>query len=117
MCYLVRQQQPEEERAGTPPLSSPERLRPRLIGAGAAALIGSLAVAAALVVPPPKPPVSEAKSVGAAAPAAVKSMPSNPGVNVTAEGGIERISMPGDDEVPTRSDFVKSGLSHCDHDL
>jgi hypothetical protein len=109
MCYLVRQQQAEAERGGTTPPSL-ERLRPRLIGAVAAALIGGLAVAA-LVVPSSTPPVLSAQDSTGPAPLA-----SNTAATPSA-GFVQHGSAPVDDGVPTASDVVKVGAGNCHHGL
>lgn len=111
MCYLVRDKQAgaaEGSGATLPP--SLERLRPRLIGAVAAALIGGLAVAAMIVPSTPSATLS-VKESGAPAPISARTS----AVPITPI--VEQGSLPLDDGVPSASDVVKSGLGHCDHAL
>ena len=100
MCYLYREQQAgAAERGGATPLPSLDRLRPRLIGAVAAVLIGGLAVAA-IVTPPSASPFLNAKDA---------TMPTT--------AVVEQGSAPVDDGVPSTSDGVKAGMGYCDHGL
>lgn len=111
MCYLVREKQAGAAELGGATLPpSLERLRPRLIGAVAAALLGGLAVAAIVASPTASPPLS-AKHSAAPAPLAATAV----AVPMTAVGG--QGSLPMDDGVPSASDVVKAGLGHCEHDL
>lgn len=110
MCYLVRQQQPEGERSGATLPPSLDRLKPRWIGAAAAALIAGLAVAAAMVVSPSSPPLSQAKVPAAPAPVASRTK------TVPAAAFVEQNWAPGDDGVPTSSD-VANAATQCHHDL
>jgi hypothetical protein len=110
MCYLIREQQAgAAERGGATLPPSLDRLRPRWIGAVAAALIGGLAVAA-LVGPPSTPPPLETKD-SAAAPLASRV------VSVPAAAVVEQGSAPLDDGVPSASDVMKAGASPCQHGL
>lgn len=111
MCYLIREKQAgaaEPGGATLPP--SLDRLRPRLVGAVAAALLAGLAVAA-IVAPPSTSPLSNVKESGAPAPRAART------VALPMAGGAEQTSLPMDDGVPSASDVAKAGLSHCDHGL
>ena len=111
MCYLYREQQAgAAERGGATLPPSLDRLRPRLVGAVAAALLAGLAVAA-IVAPPSTSPRSNVKESGAPAPVAART------VAVPVTGGIEQTSLPMDDDVPSASDVAKAGLGHCDHGL
>jgi len=110
MCYLVREKQAEAaERGGATLPPSLNRLRPRWVGAVAAALIGGLAVAA-LVAPPSTPPLLNTKD-SAPAPLASRA------VAVPTAAVVEQGSAPVDDGVPSASDVVKAGMGHCDHGL
>jgi hypothetical protein len=109
MCYLVREQQARAaERGGATLPPSFDRLRPRWIGAVAAALIGGLAVAA-LVAPPSTSPLLNTKDSAAPAPLASRAE-AVPTAAVVGQG-----SAPLDDGVPSSSDMVKAGMGHC-HD-
>ena len=111
MCYLVREKQAgAAERGGSTLPPSLDRLRPRLIGAVAAALIGGLAVAA-IVAPPSASPLLNAKNSAAPAPLAARV------VTVPTTAAVEQGSAPVDDGVPSASDVVKAGMGHCEHDL
>ncbi|MEO8653270.1 MAG: hypothetical protein ABI409_04035 [Ramlibacter sp.] len=110
MCYLYREQQAGAAQPGGATLPpSLDRLRPRLIGAVAAVLLGGLAVAA-IVAPPSASPVLNAKDSGAPAPIAAKAtaLPMTP--------VVEQGSVPVDDGVPG-DDMAKAGMGHCSHDL
>jgi hypothetical protein len=108
MCYLFHEQQAgAAERGGATLPPSLDRLRPRLIGGVAAALIGGLAVAA--IVAPPS--LLNAKDSAAPAPLAARA------VAVPMTAVVEQGSAPVDDGVPSASDVVKAGLGHCDHGL
>lgn len=110
MCYLVRQQQTATEHGvatGSPPL---DRVRSRWVGAGTAALVGSVALAAALVTPPAAAPVVQVKAEPAtAAPVASKSD------LVPGSGSAERSSLPADDGVP--GEVVKAKYGGCSHGM
>jgi hypothetical protein len=109
MCYLIREHQAgaaERGAATLPPTL--DRLRPRWIGAVAAALIGGLAVAA-IVAPPSASPLSKANDPAAPATIAAKAVPT--------EAIVGQGSTPVDDGVPGPTDTAKAGLGHCDHDL
>jgi hypothetical protein len=111
MCYLVREKQAgAAEGSGTTLPPSLDRLRPRLIGAVAAALLGGLAVAA-IVAPSTPSATLSVKESGAPAPitARTSAVPMTP--------VFEQCSLPLDDGVPSASDVVKAGLGHCDHAL
>jgi hypothetical protein len=111
MCYLYREQQAgAAERGGATLPPSLDRLRPRMIGAVAAALIGGLAVAA-IVAPRSASPLLETKNSAAPAPIAVRS------VAVATPAVVEQGSAPVDDGVPSASDVVKAGMGLCDHGL
>ena len=111
MCYLFREQQAgAAERGGATLPPSLDRLRPRLIGAVAAALIGGLAVAA-IVAPRSASPLLEAKNSAAPAPIAARS------VAVPTTTVVEQGSALVDDGVPSASDVAKAGMGHCDHGL
>ena len=95
MCYLVREQQAGAAELGGATLPpSLDRLRPRLIGAVAAALIGGLAVAA-MVAPPSASPLLNAKDSAAPAPIAAMA------VAVPMTAVVEQGSAPLDDGVPS----------------
>ena len=116
MCYRVRQEQAEPERAGATPPQRPstlERLRARVIGAVAAALVAGLA-AAALLMPSSTPAVSAAKASAAPAPVAAGAESTVP-----VAGVVEQTSTAMDDGVPTSSssEVAKSARGHCDHEL
>ncbi len=105
MCYLVRE--PRAGAAGSGGASQPtgpDRLRPRWIGAIAAALMASLAVAA--IVAPSPSTLSNAKQSEAPAPLAAK-------LTAVPAAGVERTAAPlaVDDEVP------RAAAGHCDHGL
>jgi hypothetical protein len=110
MCYLVRHQQPEPKHDGTPVGSGLDRLRPRWIGVGAAALATGLAVAASLVSTPATAPIVPQERAAAATIVTVKD------AAVPAAGGGEQRSMPVDDGVPG-SDVAKAGKGDCHHGL
>jgi hypothetical protein len=110
MCYLVREQQaqPEPRGSSTPP--SLERLRPRVIGAVAAALVAGLALAA--LVPPSAP--AGVKATEPAAPAPLVSRASV----LPAASVVELTSTTLDDGVPSsKAEMAKAGLGHCEHGL
>jgi hypothetical protein len=111
MCYLVRQQQPEPKHDGAPATPGLDRLRPRWIGVGAAALATGLAVAASLVSTPASAPIVTPKEPAAAA----ALVPVRDSALPTAGGGEQR-SAPVDDGVPG-SDVVKAGKGDCHHGL
>ena len=110
MCYIIRETQSEPERGGATLPPSLDRLRARWIAAGAATLIGGLALAA-LVVPASTPPLMSAKQSAPLAPVASRTSA------VPATAVVEQVSAPVDDGVPTTSDVVKAGLGHCHHDM
>lgn len=111
MCYLYREQQAEAAvRGGATLPPSLDRLRPRWVGAVAAALIGGLAVAA-MVASPSASPLLNAKDSAAPAPLAART------VAVPTTGAVEQSSLPVDDGVPGAPDMVKAGMGHCDHSL
>jgi hypothetical protein len=111
MCYLFREQQAgAAERGGATLPPSPDRLRPRLVGAVAVTLIGGLAVAA-IVAPPSASPHLTARDSAATAPLAARAV-AVPTTAVVGQG-----SAPVDDGVPSASDVVKSGIGDCDHGL
>ncbi|HXD43227.1 MAG TPA: hypothetical protein VN649_21870 [Ramlibacter sp.] len=110
MCYLIRQTQSETERGGSVPSPGLDRLRSRWIGAAAALLVGGVAVAA-LVGGPATPP-AQTKDSASAAPVVSRT------AAVPTAAGVEQVSLPADDGVPTSSsDVVKAGLGHCHHDM
>ena len=110
MCYLVRQQQAGAEHGSTLPPGVVDRIRPRWVGAAAAALVGGLALAA-FVAPPSTPPQQEAKP-GTVAPVAARTMGAAPTTPV-----LEQTSTSLDDGVPAASDVAKSGAGNCHHGL
>ena len=110
MCYLYREQQAGAAERGGATLPPSLGLRPRLIGAVAAALIGGLAVAA-IVAPRSASPLLEAKNSAAPAPIAARS------VAVPTAAVVEQVSAPVDDGVPSAPDVVKASMGHCDHGL
>lgn len=111
MCYLYREQQAgAAQRGGTTLPPSLDRLRPRLIGAVAATLIGGLAVAAILA-PPSASPVLNAKDSAAPAPLAARA------AAVPTTAVVEQGSIPLDDGVPSATDGMRAGMGHCDHAL
>jgi hypothetical protein len=111
MCYLVREQPAgAAERGGATLPPSIDGLRPRWIGAGAAALIGGLALAA-FVAPPLAAPPGSARDAVAPAPVATLT------VAVPTAGVAERGALPADDGVPTTTDVVKAGAGPCHHGL
>ena len=111
MCYLFREQQAgAAERGGAALPPGIDRLRPRLIGAVAAALIGGLAVAAILAPPSASPPLNAKES---AAPASLAAR----AVVIPATAVVEQSSATVDDGVPSAPDVVKAGVGHCDHSM
>ncbi len=111
MCYLIREQRDGAALADdTAVPQSLDRLRPRWVGAVAAALIGGLAVAA-IVAPPSVSPLSSAKDSAAPAPLAASA------VALPTEAAFRQSSTPVDDGVPTAPDTVKTGMGHCNHAL
>lgn len=111
MCYLYREQEAgAAERGGATPSPGLDRLRPRLLGAVSAALIGGLAVAA-IVASPSTSPLLNATDSAAPAPLAARA------VALPTTGVVEQSSLPVDDGVPSASDMVKAGMGHCDHSL
>jgi hypothetical protein len=111
MCYLVRQQQHEAQHDGAPAAPGLDRLRPRWIGVGAAALATGLAVAASLVSTPASAPIVNEKD--AAAPAALVTVVKDTAVPA-ADGGAQK-SAPVDDGVPSAADGMKA--AGCHHGL
>jgi hypothetical protein len=110
MCYLVREKQAgAAERGGATLPPSLDRVRPRWIGAVAAALIGGLAVAALVAPPSTSPPLNTKDS--APAPLASRAVAAPMGAVV------EQGSVPVDDGVPSASDVVKAGVGDCHHGL
>jgi hypothetical protein len=111
MCYLIREQQAgAAERGGATLPPSFQGLRPRWIGAVAAALIGGLAVAA-LVLPTSTAPLSNTKDSAAPAPLASRA------VAVPTAAAVQPGAALVDDGVPTASDIVKAGMGHCENGL
>jgi len=111
MCYLVRHHQAGAAEGGTAPQPpSLDRVRPRWIGAAAAALIGGLAVAAIVTPTSTSAPVRDTQ---AAAPIATSAAVAVPVAAVVEPGS----SVPADDGVPTSSDVAKSGMGECHHGL
>ena len=107
MCYLLREQQAGAAQPGGETLPSNEhRLRPRLAGVLAAALIGGLALAA--LTPSGTPPLSKD---GAAAPVSRAAV-------VPATAAVERSVAPvADDGVPTDTGVAKAAMGECHHGL
>jgi len=107
MCYLIRDKQAGAEHGSA---SSPEmsgKLRPRWIGAGAAALAGGLALAALVTPAPLTPPRQSAAAVPMTA-----TMGAAPATPV-----VEQRTSAVDDGVPTtRHDVAKAG-GDCHHGL
>ena len=115
MCYLLREQQGgAAERGGATIPPSLGRLRPRVAGAVAVALIGGLAVAAR-VAQPSASPVANVKDSAAPAPVAARAA----AVPMAAIAGQGQGSAPVDDGVPSSSgsDRVRAAIGPCDHDL
>jgi hypothetical protein len=111
MCYLVREHQAgAAEGSGATLPTSLDRLRPRWIGAVAAALVAGVAVAA-LVTPPSASPLSSTENSAPAAPLASRS------AIVPTAAVVEQSKAPLDDGVPSASDVVKAGMGHCEHGL
>jgi hypothetical protein len=121
MCLRIRQEQAELKVSGTtltPP--SLDRLRPRLAGAAAVALIAGLA-AAAMVMPSsvqqPPPPQQNAAPAQPLTPATT---PSAGAQERSSPSGIviEQTSTSMDDGVPTTStDLSKTAVGGCNHEL
>ena len=105
MCYLIRDKQVRAEHGSASPAEAPRQLRPRWLGAGVAALVGGLALAALVTPAPLTPP-----------------RPSSAAVPMTATLGappaspvVEQRTSSMDDGVPTATrDVVKAG-GDCDH--
>lgn len=109
MCYLVREKQAEaSERGGAPLPPGFGRLRPRWIGAVAAALIGGLAVAA-LIAAPGETAQLTAKDSGAPAPIASSA------AQVPAAAVVEQFSVTLDEGAPSTSEVASTGMGRCDH--
>ncbi|WP_332815479.1 hypothetical protein [Ramlibacter sp.] len=108
MCYLARHQKAMEEGAITRPGDAGQH-RPRWAGAGAAALVAGLAVAA-LFVPPAAPPVSADESQAVAATVVSTFAPAPV---------VEQISITTtlDDGSPAADDSAKSAGGSCAHEL
>ena len=112
MCYLVRHHQAgAAEGSSAPQPPSLDRVRPRWIGAVAAALIGGLALAAIVAPSSTSAPVRDRES---AAPAPITS---SAAVVVPVAAVVEPGSAPVDDGVPTPSDVAKAGMGECHHGL
>ncbi|HWP12093.1 MAG TPA: hypothetical protein VNN06_09750 [Ramlibacter sp.] len=110
MCYLIREHSAgaaERGAAALPP--SLERMRPRWIGAVAAALIGGVAVAALVAQPSVSPSLSVKESAPPAAALASQAM-----AEPTAAGPV---SAPVDDGVSSAMEVVKAGMGQCEHGL
>jgi hypothetical protein len=115
MCHLVRQQNPATAAQGDAALPPATDGLPRWVGAGAAALIGGLALAAIFTPPAMVPPLHAREST---APAAVTTVH----VPVPVEGPAAALAgragaMPADDGVPAAPEVAKAGLGHCHHGL
>ncbi|MDB5940797.1 MAG: hypothetical protein JWQ13_363 [Ramlibacter sp.] len=112
MCYLVRRQQAEAAGAAVPPSQAPQRLRPRLIAAVAAAVFGGLALAA-LTAAPPTPSLSSQQDAAPSAPLVTRA------ATVPTAGVVEVGSGPVDDGVPAAGtrDVANAGVGHCHHGL
>lgn len=111
MCYLIREHEAgAAEGADATRPGSPAGLRPRWVGVAAAALVGSLAMAA-IVAPPAASPLVSAKD--AAAPASITAA----AVATPTPAVVERGSMPIDDGVPSPTDAARAGIGHCEHAL
>jgi hypothetical protein len=112
MCYVVRQQQAEAAGAAVPPSQVPQRLRPRLVAAVAAAVFGGFALDA-LTGSPSAPPLSSQKDEAPTAPLVTRA------ATVPTSGVVEVGSGPVDDGVPTAStrDVANAGVGHCHHGL
>ena len=109
MCYLLRQQ-PTEASLGPatlPPSGSGHR--PRWAGAIAAAVIGSVALAA-LFAPAPTGSADDAKASASAGPVIDRGA-LVPAATTTRQG------LAPDDGVPTLTDTAKSGAGNCSHGL
>jgi hypothetical protein len=110
MCYLIREHQAgAAERDTSNPLPKHERLRPRWVGAAAAALIGGFAVAA-IVVPQSTSPLLNEKDSAAPAPLSDKSIASTPAI-------VERGPALVDDGAANGPDVAKAGTGQCDYGL
>jgi hypothetical protein len=122
MCYLVRQHHAGAVENGDAPLPpSLDRLRPRWIGAAAAALVAGVAVAA-LVAPASTSPVLNTKDAAApAVPLASKleTVPTAAVSQTTAKTSspLDQSSTPLDDGVPSPAEMAKAGMGHCEHGL
>jgi hypothetical protein len=126
MCLRIRQEQTELKASGTtltPPDSS--RLRPRLAGAAAVALVAGLA-AAAMVMPPsaPQAAATQQQSGAPVRPAATTTTPASTAPtsgsqdqNVSSGLVIEQTSTTMDDGVPTDTGVARSTMGGCQHAL
>lgn len=110
MCYMVRQQQSEAQHGGATLPPGMERLRPRWLAAGAAAVLGGLALAA--FTPAKAPTLASEPSAATVAPVADKVGMSPPGQPVVDQrtAGI-------DDGVPAPAEVSKAQAGHCHHGL
>lgn len=113
MCYLIRSQQraAAQPADGTPPRVSRD-LRPRWVGAAAATLLGTVALAAMLA-PAPLSRQGDAK------PAAAAIVPDHAKVALTPVSTTGTVrSLPADDGVPASPDTAKaSDGGDCHHGL
>ena len=108
MCHLVRDSQGfAGEGAGSPVPPGPRRLRPRVIGATAAVLLGGVALAA-WVAPPSAPPSPDVQPTVAAVPATNF-------VSTPTTIDVQRGVLPVDDDVPTAG--AKAAAGECNHAL
>jgi hypothetical protein len=112
MCYLVRHHQAGAAEGGSAPVPpSLDRVRPRWIGAVAAAIIGGVALAAIVAPSSTSAPMRNSES---AVPAPITS---NAAAAVPIAAMVETGSAPVDDGVPNTSDVAKAGVGQCHHGL
>ena len=113
MCYRVREPERRLDHVTQVPLPPGEKsfVRPRLVGAVAAALVAVVATAAMLM-PSSTPAVSSEQAVGA-------TTVSRLDAPVTQGPVIEQTASMLDDDVPSSSSDVASAKTagHCDHGL
>ncbi|WP_145979519.1 hypothetical protein [Ramlibacter tataouinensis] len=121
----IRQEQTDSQASGTTlPQPGTDRLRPRLAGAVAVALVAGLA-AAAFVTPPPvrQAPAVQQSATATGAPAApyVEKASIAAGTQEQAAAAtpsvIEQFTLSGDDGVPTNTDLARTASGGCAHEL
>ena len=108
MCYLQREQDasPEPEGARVPPRNAASR--PRWAAAAGMALIASLAAAALVASPPARAPEPVKQATGLV-PIATQTR--------TPSGTVDRMALPGDDDVPTSTGASNARVGHCHESL